>query len=102
MESKLEKRMNDNISIVKLLLLYFCAIIIFGKILKEYNIYSDKINGYFDMTILSISMLTFLWIYWMWWYFSIKSNNSHNIKLIKQIYILNMSLSYNLGANPEE
>lgn len=78
---KLGKKMNDNISIVKLILLFFFDLIIYNTVLKQYGISSDTINGYLDITLIGVSVLIIIWTTFMWWCFSLKANNSPHIKL---------------------
>ncbi|GAA0182394.1 PAS domain-containing sensor histidine kinase [Clostridium sediminicola] len=82
-EVKLRKKINDNTSIVKLILLFFCDLIIYNSVLIQYDISSDSINGYLDITLIGCSVLMVMWTTFMWWCFVLKANKSKNSKLFR-------------------
>lgn len=83
-ELSLEKRINNNLSIIKLLLLFFCDCIVFNSLLKHYRGSVNSLNGY-NIIYSGIALLIFIWTYFMWWFFSVKGNDSHYIKLFRII-----------------
>lgn len=73
-----EKNINEIISVVKLVSLFFCSIIIYNQFFIKDNIVTDAKNGYINAIsfalLASITMLT----YCLWLFFSIKSLSFKN------------------------
>ena len=85
LDLKLEKKINDKTSIIKLILLLFCDLIMYSTILNKYNIYINSQNDYININYLGGEVLIFIWTTLMWWFFTIKLCNSIYIEFIRII-----------------
>ncbi|OFI05842.1 sensor histidine kinase TodS [Clostridium acetireducens DSM 10703] len=80
-----EKNIYNIISIVKLAILFFCAIVIYNEFFNHNNYIVNTKDGYYN--VISITLLTFLTgtIYWIWTFSAIKIFRFKYIKIIEII-----------------
>ncbi|WP_010234098.1 PAS domain-containing sensor histidine kinase [Clostridium arbusti] len=79
-----EKKINEMISIVKLVSLFFCVIVIYEKVFQN-NLFGDTYKDFFKVN--STGLLLFSGIF-LWWLFSHMASNVYKVRYIKLIRMI--------------
>ena len=82
MDKNSKKRINDIISIIKLVSLLLCTIIIYTEFSMNDSSSPNFNNNYFDLQVNGIVLLSIILVYLFWSFSSMKVIKFKNIKII--------------------
>ena len=84
-EHSREKNINDIISVVKLASLFFCAIIVYNRILVKDQVITSTMADNFSIVVFGVITGVIIVIYWIW---TLLSTNKALSKYSKKIEIV--------------